>query len=226
MTCPCLFSPSAPATSRPTEGDCHVAFLFHINQGAYGDAKLDGLNSVACWSSNGPIANGKLTTAVYVDERADEKQAEALSAIFGGTAGGPMGAFAPLFGKSLGVKKAPIAFKIDGKVRSGEIPGVLSMSVRPLQSLVEGEEIWVSMGYSYQSDKACARRGPRPTRIMACTGTTPDATDFIQRSTGQASGANQTEEAAVPKDVQVNHDLELAAFNGRNRRCCARSLLL
>ena len=32
------------------------------------------------------------------------------------------GCLAPLFGKSLGVKKALITFKIDGKVRSGEIP--------------------------------------------------------------------------------------------------------
>ena len=41
-----------------------------------------------------------------------------------------------------GVKKAPITFKIDGKVRSGSIPGVLSMSVRPLPSVVEGQEIY------------------------------------------------------------------------------------
>jgi hypothetical protein len=42
VVCPCLFSPAPPLTSRPTEGDCHVALLFHVNQGAYGDVKLDG----------------------------------------------------------------------------------------------------------------------------------------------------------------------------------------
>jgi hypothetical protein len=153
VVCPCLFSPAQPATSRPTEGDCHVALLFHVNQGSYGDVKLDGLNAVVCLSSDGPIAHGNLTTAIYLDERADEKQTGALGAIFGGTGGGPMAAFAPLFGKSLGVKKTPIAFKIDGKVRSGEIPGVLSMSVRPLPSMVEGEEIWASLGYPLSPSK-------------------------------------------------------------------------
>jgi hypothetical protein len=144
VPCSCVISSAAPLTSRPTEGDCHAAFLYHINQGAYGDVKLDGLNAVVCVSSQGPMANGNWTAAAYLDERADEKQTEALGAIFGGTAGGPMAALAPLIGKSLGVKKTPIAFKIDGKVRSGEIPGVFSMSVRPLQSLVGDDELWVS----------------------------------------------------------------------------------
>jgi hypothetical protein len=144
VTCPCVISSAAPLTSRPTEGDCHVAFFYHINQGAYGDVKLDGLNAVVCVSSQGPMAKGNWAAAAYLDERADEKQTEALGAIFGGTAGGPMAAFAPLIGKSLGAKKTPITFKIDGKVRSAEIPGVLSMSVRPLQSPAGSEEMWVS----------------------------------------------------------------------------------
>jgi hypothetical protein len=144
VPCPCVISPEKPLTARPTEGDCHAVFLYHIDKGAYGDVKLDGLNTVIWVLSQGPLANGNWTTAAYLDERADEKQTEALGAIFGGTAGGPMAALAPLIGKNLGVKKAPIAFKIDGKVRSGEIPGVLSMSVRPLQSVLGSEEMWVS----------------------------------------------------------------------------------
>ena len=77
-------------TARPTEGDCHVALLFHINQGAYGDVKLDGLNLVVCASSDGPMGNGNWTGATYVDDRADERQTEALGAIFSGAVGGPM----------------------------------------------------------------------------------------------------------------------------------------
>jgi hypothetical protein len=153
VTCPCLFSPAPPLTSRPTEGDCHVAMLFHINQGVYGAVKLDGLNTVVCISSQGPMANGNWTTAAYLDERADEKQTEALGAVFGGAAGGPIGGFAPLIGKSLGVKKVPIVFKIDGKARSGEIPGVLAMSVRPLPSLAQGEEIWAATGHPINPTK-------------------------------------------------------------------------
>jgi len=147
VVCPCLVSPAPPLTSRPTEGDCHVALCFHIDKGAYGGVKLDGLNVAVCASTDGPMANGNWTGATYVDERADEKQMEAIGAIFSGANGGPMAAFAPLFGKSLGVKKAPIAFKIDGKVRSAEIPGVLSMAVEPLPTMAEGGEMWASIGH-------------------------------------------------------------------------------
>jgi hypothetical protein len=153
VPCPCVISPAKPLTSGPTEGDCHAVFLYHIDKGAYGDVKLDGLNAVVWVSSQGPMANGNWTAAAYLDERADEKQTEGLGAIFGGTAGGPMAALGPLIGKNLGVKKAPIAFKIGGKIRSGEIPGVLSMSVRPIESLVGGEEIWISPGLPQNPSK-------------------------------------------------------------------------
>jgi hypothetical protein len=162
VVCPCLISPAPPMTAQPTEGDCHVAWLFHINQGAYGEVRLDGLNLVVCASSDGPMGRGNWTGATYVDERADDRQTEALGAIFSGAAGGPMAAFAPLFGKSLGVKKAPIAFKIDGKVRSGAIPGVLSMSVEPLPTQAEGGEIWAETGHPANPKKlalATARPG-------------------------------------------------------------------
>ena len=120
--------------------------------------KLDGLNAVVCVSSRGPMTKGNWTSAAYLDERADEKQTEALGAIFGGTVGGPMAAFAPLIGKSL-VKKVPIAFKVDGRVRSAEIPGVLSMSVRPLQSAVGDDELWVS-----------SLQGFNPTKVALAVG--------------------------------------------------------
>jgi hypothetical protein len=162
VLCPCLVSPAPPMTARPTEGDCHVALLFHIDQGTYDRVKLDGLNLVVCASSDGPMGQGNWTGATYVDQRADDRQTEALGAIFSGTVGGPMAAFAPLFGKSLGVKKAPIIFNIDGKIRSGEIPGVLSMSVEPLPTMAEGGEIWAETGHPVSPKKlalAMARPG-------------------------------------------------------------------
>jgi hypothetical protein len=159
VLCPCLISTSSPMTARPTEGDCHVALFFHINRGAYGAVKLDGLNLVVCASSDGPMGQGNWTGATYVDERADDGQMEALGTIFSGATGGPMAAFAPLFSKSLGVKKAPITFKIDGKVRSGEIPGVLSMAVEPLPTLAEGGEIWAETGHPVNPKKLALATG-------------------------------------------------------------------
>jgi hypothetical protein len=121
VVCPCLVSKAPPLTSRPTEGVCDVGVIFHIENGRYGDVTLDGLNVALAIHTPGPMGEGNWAVGAYIDERADEKQTEALGAIFTGTAGGPMAAFAPLISKNLGVKKVPIAYRSDGKKRSAEI---------------------------------------------------------------------------------------------------------
>ena len=132
VVCPCLVSKSAPLTSRPTEGECNVVLIFHIDGGSYDGTRLDGLNVVLAVHTPGPMAQGNWSVAAYIDQRADDEQTEALGAIFTGAAGGPMAHFAPLIGNTLGVSKVPITYRIDGKKRSAEIPDILHMTVDPL----------------------------------------------------------------------------------------------
>ena len=153
VVCPCLISPAPPLTSRPTEGVCDVALAFHIDQGSYGTVALDGLNLALIAHTPGPMADGNWTIAIYIDERASDEQAAALGAVFGGAEGGPMAAFAPLIATNLGVKKVPITYRVTGKTRSAEIPGVMNMSVEPLPSLRENEEIWASAGHPIAPDR-------------------------------------------------------------------------
>jgi hypothetical protein len=152
VVCPCLVSTGAPMTSRPTQGSCDVALIVHIDNGRYGDVALDGLNAVVAVHTPGPMANGSWTIAAYVDERASDAQADAIGAILGGGAGGPMALFAPLIATNLGAKKVPIDFRVRGKTRSVEIPGIMKMSVRPLASLRGDEEIWASAGHPFNPD--------------------------------------------------------------------------
>jgi hypothetical protein len=125
IVCPCLVSAAAPLTARPTEGFCNVPLIFHVESGRYGDIALDGLNVFVILRAPGVMADGDWSIAAYIDQRADDKQTEALAAIFTGAAGGPMAAFTPLISENLGVKKVPITFRIEGKTRSAEIPGIL-----------------------------------------------------------------------------------------------------
>jgi hypothetical protein len=91
VVCPCLVSTKAPLTSKPTQGVCDVALFFHIDNGNYGDVRLNGLNVAMIAHTPGPFGDGNWTAAAYIDERADDKQTEALGAIFTGAAGGPDG---------------------------------------------------------------------------------------------------------------------------------------
>ena len=153
VVCPCLVSNAAPLTAKPTQGTCDVALAFHIDRGEYNGVPLDGLNVVVAAHAPGAMADGNWTLAAYLDERADDRQAAALQAIFGGAEGGPMAAFAPLVGTHLGVRRAPIAYAVQGKTRSAEIPGVLRMSVDPLPTLHPGGEIWASAGHPVAPDR-------------------------------------------------------------------------
>lgn len=156
VVCPCLLSPNQPLTSRPTAGACEVAFGFHIDRGSYGAATLDGLNVAMIARTPGPMAQGNWSVALYLDERADEQQYQALQAIFTGAVGGPLSALAPLISTVLGVKALPITFRKEGKRRSVEIPSVMQLSVHPLPSMDPDKEIWAVNAHPFASEVAMA----------------------------------------------------------------------
>jgi hypothetical protein len=161
VVCPCLASTAAPLTSPPSRGVCDVALVFHIDKGRYGDLSLDGLNVALVAHAPGPMAVGNWTLAAYIDERADERQAAALGAIFTGAEGGPMAAFAPLVGQQLGVKKVPIRYAIQNKNRSVDIPGIMQMGVEPIPTMHAGGEIWASLGHPVAPDRIALAMGCR-----------------------------------------------------------------
>lgn len=119
--CPCI---SSNLTARPTEGDCKAAIAMRIDKGSKGDVKLDGLSFIVLMRSPKAMAEGDITVGLIIDERANDKQVEAISAIASGSAGGPMAALAPLVSKVAGVEKRPIRFEADGlkfAVKAGEL---------------------------------------------------------------------------------------------------------
>jgi hypothetical protein len=153
VVCPCFVSKAAPLTSRPTEGVCDVALIFHIDRGRYDDTVLDGLNVALAVHTPGPMGEGNWSVAAYIDQKANDKQTEALGAIFTGAAGGPMAQLAPLIGKNLGAKKVPITYRVEGKKRSAEIPNILHMAVDPLPTAHPSGEMWANIGHPVSPDK-------------------------------------------------------------------------
>jgi hypothetical protein len=153
VVCPCLVSTAAPLASRPTQGFCDVALLFHIERGNYDATSLDGLNVALIAHTPGPMGEGNWTVAAYIDERANDQQTAALGAIFTGAEDGPMAAFAPLIASNLGVKKVPITYTTNGKTRSAQIPGVLNVQVEPLPTMHPSGELWASIGHPVAPDK-------------------------------------------------------------------------
>ncbi len=121
VPCPCTFA------QAPSYGDCDGVLAYHIREGRYGDVPLDGLNLLGVGSFVGNIWAGetKATMGIFIDERADERQRQALQIIFGGQAGGFPAIFADLIGEMRGIEFAPIEFEIADDLAHwrAEIPG-------------------------------------------------------------------------------------------------------
>lgn len=111
--CPCIFS------GDPDEGECHLICAWHIQKGDYGNVRLDNLNAVAMFNAPGNMVTGpKWKAALYIDDKASSEQADALTKIYSGQAGGFFAAAANFIGETLGIKSVPIEFQVDGKRRS------------------------------------------------------------------------------------------------------------
>jgi hypothetical protein len=115
--------------AEPDNGYCNVVLVFHVNEGRYGEVALSDLNIVMAARATDVMAHGNWTAAVYLDERASGEQQQALGAIFGGAAGGPLSAIAPLIGNNLGAKVVPIEYRNEGKKRSARIGGIMDLNI-------------------------------------------------------------------------------------------------
>jgi hypothetical protein len=137
VPCPCTFA------QAPSEGDCEGVLAWHIREGRYGDVTLDGLNVVALGAFDGNIWAGetKVTIGMYLDERADDAQRDALQTIFGGQAGGWPGEFGSLIGEVRGVEYAPIDFEVadDLAYWRVEIPGKVEARAEALTGPTTGQ---------------------------------------------------------------------------------------
>ncbi len=110
IACPCTFA------QAPDNGWCEGVLLWHVTRGHYGDTVLDDLVFVRVGRWEGDLWAGKASgkAGVFIDERADDAQAEALSAIIGGRAGGFMARVAAMFAEGrevVGVERAKISFE-------------------------------------------------------------------------------------------------------------------
>ena len=107
IPCPCEFA------QPPTGGECDGILVWHVRRGSYGGVALDGLNVAALGYFKGNIwAGAKVSMAMFIDERANAKQREALQTIFGGQAGGWPAGFAQNIGEVRGMEFAPIEVEI------------------------------------------------------------------------------------------------------------------
>ncbi len=136
--CPCQFN--AP----PTHGNCEAMLAVEIDEGHFGEVKLDGLRTAGMYSWPGAVHEGNGTMQLVVDERADEPQRDALLKIMQGEETEPMttmwAVYTAMTTTILEPLARPIDFKVDVEARQARlvVPGVMHTTGEPIRNPVTG----------------------------------------------------------------------------------------
>jgi hypothetical protein len=153
-TCNCNVACRCVFLSPPTTGDCTVLVGWHIEKGSYANITLDGLNVTLAYHVPGHMATTKWQAALYFDDRASDKQKDALMQIFTGKAGGHPAVLASFVGQVLGVKSVPIEYQAEGKRRRLKIAGIAEAEIEALSGAggadvtVSGHPLCIAPGFS------------------------------------------------------------------------------
>jgi hypothetical protein len=133
--CPCNFN------ALPTTGKCEGHWTWHVDSGHYEDVALDDLNFTLCVDWPGPIHEGNGTALFLVDDRADDRQREAIAALVRGESGGPWGVLAWTWPTMRGPEAVPYELELNGlesRVKAGDS---LELEMEPIRNPVSGAEV-------------------------------------------------------------------------------------
>ncbi len=160
--CPCQFN------SLPTHGDCRAAIAMRIDQGHFGETRLDGLHWVVLVAWPKAIHLGGGEALPIVDERASPAQRQALLQILSGQETEPG---ATVFNVFAGTYKTvheplfkPIEFEANVEDRTGRfrVEGIIDAAVQPIHNPVTGQahrvQVTLPQGFEYHTAEFATSR--------------------------------------------------------------------
>ncbi len=138
--CPCQFN------ARPTHGHCMTVVGWKIDEGHFGETRLDGLCAAIVWKWPGAIHEGNGTMQVIIDERASETQRQALRKILHGEETEPGTTIWNVFMTTMRAVLDPlykeIQFEVEIERRRARlvVPGLIESTGSPIRNPVTGAE--------------------------------------------------------------------------------------
>jgi hypothetical protein len=160
VNCTCDYGCNCQFNGLPDKGHCHAVAGIAIEEGHYGEVRLDGLSLAGVFKWPGPIHEGHGEAVAFVDERADAAQREAILKIMSGQDTAPFATMFAVYASTLETFHEPVFTKIeidvDVDARKGRVvvPGYVEMSGRPIRNPVSGADsraqIALPEGFEYE----------------------------------------------------------------------------
>lgn len=154
--CPCQFN------ALPTNGSCAALAAMRIDEGHFGDTRLDGLRWVGTFRWPGPVHEGNGIQQMFIDERADAGQREALIAILHGKETAPGATHFQVFNSMTSEVLAPLFTRIDIDVDVDScharvaVPDLVESTGTPMRSPFSGQDhrVRVSLRNGFEYSEA------------------------------------------------------------------------
>lgn len=129
VACPCVW------LQPPSEGDCKLLVAWHIDKGHFAEQSLNNLNiALACYAPAN-MKDGNWQAALYIDQRANDAQFDAITQIFSGQQGGHLEILMSFVTEVLGIKKVKIDYKEQGNKRFMSIPDIAQVEIESTQGI-------------------------------------------------------------------------------------------
>jgi hypothetical protein len=138
--CPCQFN------AHPSHGDCRAAVAWKIDEGHWGDVRLDGLVAVNTYAWPGAVHEGNGEMQSIIDERANADQRRALTAIMQGQGAEPGTMMLQIYRAMCAQVHDPIfkaiELQADMEKRTARlrVPGIIETTLEPIKNPVTGAE--------------------------------------------------------------------------------------
>src|SRR5271165_2035849 len=109
VLCPCWIG------ENPDTGHCDAFVAYHFDKGTIDGVDVGGLSMVNVAKIPGNVLTPKSwKVLIFVDEKATDRQMQALVDAYSGKLGGPLADLAGLVGEIIGVERAPIQHEVRG----------------------------------------------------------------------------------------------------------------
>ena len=146
INCTCEYGCNCQFNALPDKGHCHAVAGIQIDEGKHGDTRLDGLTIGALFKWPGPIHEGNGEVIAFVDERATDRQREALLRIMTGQDTDPFATMFSVYASTVAKMNDPVFTKIDLDLdidgRRGRlfVKDYIQMEGEPLRNKVTGAD--------------------------------------------------------------------------------------
>jgi hypothetical protein len=161
--CPCTVTSFA----LPATGDrCQVILNYHVTRGEVDGVDVSGRSVSVVADAPRKMLDGGWRVGLIIDDKASKEQADKLTGVFAGQAGGPMANLAPLIGELLGIERLPIEYSDNGKHHSIKIGDDVAIEVEDFAAQ-EGGETTKLTGVFHPSNSTLTIARPSASKIKA-----------------------------------------------------------